>query len=77
MHTSMCAVPPREQVCVVSAVVWSGRRECSRSGVCFLPTYWPSFPSAVLGKISSNLTSVHAGDLPQRMWDDGADGHPL
>lgn len=56
-----CAVPTREQVRVVSAVVRSGRRECSRSGPCFLSTYSPallctSFPSAVLGKISSNLT---------------------
>lgn len=31
-----------------------------------------SFPSVGLGKISSNLTSLHAGGLPQRMWDDRA-----
>lgn len=74
-----------EQVYVVSVVVWTGHGECARSAVCFLPSFCTSPPPllctsflpSLLGKISSNLTSLHAGGLRQRMWDDRADGSPL
>lgn len=84
VYVNTCGVPAHVSN-VVSVVVWTGHRECAR--FCsvfpaFICTYPPpllctSFPSAVLGKISSNLTPLHAGGLPQRMWDDIADGSPL
>lgn len=77
MSTLTCAPFPLVSKCVLFPQLFGADAGNAPAPVCFLPTYSPSFPSAVLGKISSNLTSVHAGGLPQRMWDDGADGHPL